>query len=82
MPDDNLIVEINSPEKQIWNGQAKSVSSINSKGPFDILPLHSNFITIIENQPIKINTGIKTEEFKFSNSVLFVSKNKVIIYTL
>lgn len=77
-----LIVEINSPEKEIWSGHAYSISSVNSKGPFDILPLHSNFITIIENQAIKINTGAKIEEFNFKNAVLYVTNNKAIIYTL
>ena len=82
MDETSLTVEINSSEKQIWKGEAKSVSSINIAGPFDILPFHANFITIIENQPIKIVTVTKTEEFKFVNAVIYTSKNKVFIYTL
>ena len=80
---DNLItVEINSPEKLIWEGTAVSLSSSNSSGPFDILSMHANFITIIENQTIKVNTGSKIEEFKFPNAIIYATKNKVIIYTL
>ena len=75
-------IEISSPEKEIWNGTAESLSSVNSSGPFDILPMHANFITILENQKISINTGSKIEEFRFPNAVLYASKNKIIIYTL
>ncbi|OGG12286.1 hypothetical protein A3J20_02600 [Candidatus Gottesmanbacteria bacterium RIFCSPLOWO2_02_FULL_42_29] len=82
MTDELLTVEISSPDKQIWHGTAESVSSENSAGVFDILPFHANFITIIEDKPIKIKTLDKTEEFKFANSILYVSLNKVLIYTL
>lgn len=82
MPDLPLSVEINSPEKIIWEGKAASISSINSSGPFDILPMHANFITIIENQTIKIDIGNKLEEFTYSNAIVYASKNKVLIYTL
>jgi len=77
-----LTVEIASPENQIWEGSAVSVSSVNSAGPFDILPLHANFITIIENKPIKINTGTGIKEFSFPNAIIYSSKNRVVIYTL
>ena len=82
MADQILFVEIASPEKQIWEGNALSVSSVNSAGPFDILPMHANFITIVENQSININTGAKTEKFLFPNAIIYASRNKVIIYTL
>ena len=77
-----LAVEINSPEKELWKGEALSVSSENLSGVFDILPFHANFITIIENKPIKIRTPEKMEEFNFSNAILYATKNKIIIYTL
>ena len=82
MADNLLEVEISSPDKQIWQGTAKSVSSVNTTGPFDILPFHANFISIIENHPIKINKGAKVEEFSFANAIIYASKNKVLIYTL
>ena len=82
MADNILTVEISSPEKQIWQGNAKSVSSVNSAGPFDILAYHANFISIIENQTIRVNTGSKIEEYKFANAIIYASKNNVLIYTL
>ena len=78
----SITVSINSSDKLIWEGKAISLSSINSNGPFDILPLHANFITIVENNPIKINTGLNIEEYTFPNAIIYASKNRVLIYTL
>lgn len=76
-----LKVRVNSPEKVIWEGDAKSVSSVNSKGPFDILPLHTNFISIVENKGIKIKTDTDHKEYTFARSVIYAKENKVLIYT-
>lgn len=76
-----LSVSIHSPEKVVWEGKAQSVSSVNSQGPFDILPFHANFISIIENKPIKIKTPEKTLEFTFPNAVIYTRTNIVSIYS-
>lgn len=76
-----LKVRINSPEAVLWEGEALWVSSKNSQGPFDVLPFHTNFVSIIENESIKINTGHEVKEYKFSFSVIYVHSNSVFIYT-
>jgi len=83
MPETNniLSVKINSPDKIIWEGKAEYVSSVNSQGPFDILPFHANFITIIENKPIKIKSGPSLQQYTFPRAVIYAHKNSVLIYT-
>ena len=81
MADNLLKVRLSSPEKVIWEGQAKSVSSVNSEGPFDILPLHANFITIVDNKPIQIQTVDKLLEYSFSHSLIYAKNNSVLIYS-
>jgi F0F1-type ATP synthase epsilon subunit len=78
---DKLMVKINSPEKVLWEGEAEWVSSVNSQGPFDILPFHTNFVTIIEDQKIRINTGKEITEYTFTHSVIYAHSNHVYIYT-
>ena len=78
---DTLKVRINSPEALLWEGDAVWVSSINTQGPFDILPFHANFISIVENHPIRVNTGAEIKEFTFERSVIYVHSNSVKIYT-
>lgn len=74
-------VSINSPDELIWEGMANSVSSKNSSGPFDILPEHANFITMIEGDPIIVRFLDKEHVFKYSNAVLSVYNNIVTVYT-
>lgn len=81
-----LHVRIISPQKLIHEGQAYAVSSENSKGKFDILPFHANFVTLVEEQPILIRPTENTPKdkiltFKFPLAVISVAENSVNIYT-
>jgi len=78
---DFLTVRVNSPDKILWEGTAVWVSSKNAQGPFDILPMHANFLSILENEKIRINTGTEIKEYTFPNSVIYVHSNHVYIYT-
>ena len=78
---DTLTVRINSPDKLLWEGEAEYVSSKNSHGPFDILPMHANFISVVENEAIHIKTKEKVLDYSFGYSVIYAHKNKVYIYT-
>jgi len=73
-------VVASSPDQTFFEGYAQSVSSINTRGKFDILPGHSNFITIVWS-PIIIITKTEKIELKFSSAVIHVAENRVDIYT-
>lgn len=63
-------VKISAPFTVYFDGPAASVSAVNETGPFDILPHHKNFISLLQpgvitvRRPpgsdfaIKINRGI------------------------
>lgn len=76
----NIKVRITTPAEVIWEGEALSVSSQNSEGPFDILYLHTNFLSIIENKPIIIRTINESLSYTFPHSVIFARDNNVNIY--
>lgn len=77
-----LRVRIISPQQTFFEGEALSVSSKNMQGPFDILPEHANFITIIENSPIIIRIqDQKPQMFKFPIAIIYTTLNMVNIYT-
>ncbi len=42
-----LSVSIVSPEEILYEGDAKYITCINKEGEFDLLPFHSNFISLI-----------------------------------
>lgn len=81
---DELEVRIAGPEKVLWEGEAFAVSSKNSQGDFDILPHHASFLTIVEDQPLKISGSDKKvlQEFRFPRALVYNRENKVSIYTL
>lgn len=78
-----LHVRLITPREVILDIQADSVSSQNIQGKFDILPLHINFITLIENKPLEIRkTGDKKPLiFTFPIAIVIFLDNNVDIYT-
>lgn len=64
----------------IFEGEAEAVSSHNDKGPFDVLPLHTNFICIIHKNLILHLKNKIVKELSFGTGVLKVAENKVEIY--
>ncbi len=75
-----LQVTLMDIEKMLFKGVARSVSSVNDKGTFDILPLHSNFITLIKQKVDIQDRAGKHQSFPISNGVLICKQNEVKIY--
>lgn len=76
-----LTVTILSPLEIVWQGNAVSLSSENSEGPFDILPDHARFMSLIELVPITIYEQDGSEQtFTFKSAVLFFQDNQAKIY--
>jgi F0F1-type ATP synthase epsilon subunit len=67
-------------DKKNFEGQAVSVSSKNKVGDFDILPHHSNFITVVRDYLIIRTPDEEEVDYQFDRGVLKVSKNKVEIF--
>lgn len=63
-----------------FQGMARSVTSENSLGPFDILPKHANLISLIKKQIIVRTREGKEIKYRFSNGVLEVNENKVKVF--
>ena len=76
-----LKVKVISPQDVLYDGEAQAISSKNVGGVFDVLPQHSDFITIVENQPIVIKTLQKDKlTFQFPLAVIYVHQNIATIY--
>lgn len=76
----NLHVFVRDREKVLLNEEIQSISSINEKGNFDILPLHGNFITLVEQRILLRRIDGTTQELMVSNGILRVTENRVEIY--
>ena len=80
MNENLLSARIKSKEETLFEDNVKTVTSKNEKGVFDVLPFHTNFITLIKDY-IVFNKGQKDEQkFDIKKGVLYVMSNEVNVY--
>lgn len=77
----NLYVRVISPDLIMFEGEAKAVSLTNDKGPFDILPGHENFISIIKNKVVIYDLNQQKKEMPIISAVIKVYQNQIDIFT-
>lgn len=63
-----------------YQGKAEAISSQNKLGDFDILPRHTNFITLIFNNLSIITPNKKKLTYQFKRGVLETAENKVNVF--
>lgn len=81
-PEAFLEVKIFSPSKTYFEGKAVSVSAKNKAGKFDILPLHHNFITLLETGVIEVTTTAQVvKEIDVNVSLLHLANGHLTIFT-
>ena len=66
--------------KERFEGKVEAISSQNRLGNFDILPEHTNFITLIFNSLTIHTTDKKKLTYQFERGVLEVSENRVNVF--
>lgn len=80
MNDKTIQVIVKNKEGVLLNETATAVTSYNSLGIFDVLPMHENFITLIFERVI-VHKGDVAREVTFEMSgVMKVSDNQVHVY--
>lgn len=73
--------KIFAPFQVYYEGVAQSISAINESGPFDILPDHHNFITMLIACDIVVH--VPDEEpriIRITRGLMHVRQNKVIVF--
>ena len=62
----DMHIKVYSPFHIYFDDRAKSISALNETGPFDILPGHRNFMTLISACEINIITSKGEEKIKIA----------------
>jgi F0F1-type ATP synthase epsilon subunit len=75
-----LTVVVRNKDKVLYSGDAYAVSSVNEKGPFDVLPEHENFISLIKDKVIVRTTSKEKMEIKIENGIARIYRDKAYIY--
>ena len=77
---DHLDVKVWSPFKVYFDGEARSVSGVNATGPFDVLPRHHNFITLLNAADLQLRTSQGDVKIRISGGVMRVHKDVVTVF--
>lgn len=72
-------VEIITPDKSLFNGEAKEVSLPGIDGSLGILDRHAPLISALKSGVIKLNTGSEEKTFDINGGVIEVLNNKLIV---
>ena len=75
-----LKLKVRTPEKSVYEGDAKSVSSVNERGPFDVLSAHQNFITLIREKLVIYDVNGEKQDIPVQRGVMRVHENEVTIF--
>ena len=76
----NMHLEIVTPEKKLFTGNINSIKVPGKDGEFEILNNHAPIIsTLIKGEIRIISTDQKTENFQISGGVIEMQKNNIIV---
>ncbi|SRR5260221_408935 len=76
----SLHIKVWSPFRIYFDGTATSLSAVNLTGPFDILPRHHNFITLLTACDLGLQTKDGMLKIRISGGVMHVTKNAVKVF--
>jgi hypothetical protein len=76
-------VKVYSPFKVYYDEDSYSISALNATGPFDILPRHHNFMTLLEPCVIEIKpvqSASREQKIRISGGLMHVKADKVTVF--
>lgn len=76
----SMHAKIYAPFKVYFDGEALSVSAVNETGPFDILPRHHNFMTLLSPCTIVVRTARGDEQIPIQRGIMHVKADQVIVF--
>ena len=76
----DMHVKVYSPYKTYYDDRANSFSAINDTGPFDILPGHRNFMTLVSPCEIVIRSEKGEDKIKIARAVMHVKANDIVVF--
>jgi F0F1-type ATP synthase epsilon subunit len=75
-----LSVIARAPFQVYYEGPALAVSATNKVGPFDILPNHADFFSVLSPGDVTIETPGEPVQFQIHNGIITVRGNQVMLF--
>lgn len=80
MTNDQLHLIIKNRETTLFDGSVFFVSSFNELGRFDVLPQHTNFISLIKEKISYQTLDGEEKSITLNNGIIRVESNSVEVY--
>lgn len=80
MADTALTLTVRTRESLLFEGQVRSLTAHNDFGRFDILPGHSNFISLVDGLISFVTDAGLDRNLRVQNALLTASSNKISIF--
>lgn len=75
-----MSVKVHAPFQVYFEGDAYSISAINAVGPFDVLPKHHNFLSILQSCMISIQALDGVKKIHISRGLMHVKSDRVVVF--
>jgi F-type H+-transporting ATPase subunit epsilon len=72
-------IEIITPDKSLFSGEAISVKFPGTGGRFETLNNHANIISSLEKGTITVKTSEGSKEFEINGGIVEFLKNEIIV---
>jgi len=73
-------IKVYSPFQIFFDDNGFSISAANTTGPFDILPHHHNFITLLDACELSIQTLQGEQRIRISGGLMHVKADNVVVF--
>lgn len=73
-------IKVYSPYQVYFDQDGYSISGLNNTGPFDILPRHHNFMTLLNPCDLQIVTASGTQRIRINRGIMHVKADRVIVF--
>lgn len=76
----SLHIKIHSPFKTYFDDDASSISAVNDTGPFDVLPSHHRFMTILNEGEVTVRGSGGELRYKIDRGIMHVRDDHVTVF--
>ncbi len=73
-------IKVYSPFKTYFNQDGYSISAVNATGPFDVLPKHHNFMTLLSPCELVIDCDGGPVRIRIARGVMHVKSDQVVVF--
>ena len=80
IPSGKMHINVYAPFKTYYDDIGTSISAVNETVPFDILPQHHNFMTLLNAGDVIVRTDADEKKMSIKRGIMHVMADRVIVF--